>query len=292
MTRADRDEVGQAWLDSTDAESTLRTYRLTLSDWFGWCDRNGVDALRPGRHGIDRYRRAAARKGNQRTTIARKLSTLSSFYTYVVEERPGWELDNPVSRVRRPKLAKESNRTSLDPGEIRAVLARAAEAGGRDEAVMALLMWTGMRVAELRGCRVTDLGRERGERVVTVTRKGGKRQTVVLVAQAWVPLAAYLDGREDGPLIVGRRGGPISWWEVARTVERVVPEEVRKEKGVTPHSLRHTFTTLALDAGADPRRVREMLGHSSMDTTMGYDHLRKRVDLSPAHDLARLLKER
>jgi site-specific recombinase XerD len=248
-----------------------------------------VDALNPGRPGIDKYRqRRRLGSKDSRPTIARKLSTLSSFYTYGITEYPHLVPENPLDRVKRPKLARESTRSGLDLDQALEVLAAAERVGGRDAAVVLLLAWTGMRAAELRACEVGDLGQERGERTITVTRKGGKRQALMLYRDAWVALSAYLDGRTEGPLIVGSRGGPISRYEVGLTLDRIVPQRIQDEKRVTPHSMRHTFATLALDAGADIRQVQRMLGHDSMETTMRYDHARGRVDQSPAHALARL----
>lgn len=282
-----REKVVGAWLDATAEDTTRAAYRRDWDQFSDWCEARGVDALAASRQDVDRYRQRLLRH-HARSTVARKLSTLSSFYRYGTLEYPDIVTDNPALRVRRPRVARESNRSGLDLEEARAVLALARAEGGRDAAVMLLLAWTGIRVMELRNASVTDLSVERGQRMLTVTRKGGKKQTLMIAPEAAAALDAYLDGRASGPLIMGARGGAVSRYEVAAIVDRYVTR-ASIVKRITPHSMRHTFATLALDAGADIREVQRMMGHASVDTTMRYDRARDRVDRSPAHALRGVL---
>lgn len=280
-------EAYRGWLDALAENTTRDAYERDWTQFSAWCSTQGLDPIGATRQDIDRYRQRLLRK-HARPTVARKLATLSSFYRYGQLECPDVVTDNPVLRVRRPRVERESNRSGLDLDEARSVLALARTAGGRDAAVVLLLAWTGLRVTELRRASVTDMSTERGQRTLTVTRKGGKRQTLMVASEAARAVDTYLEGRESGPLILGARGGPISRHEVATTVDRYVTR-AGVGKRITPHSMRHTFATLALDAGADIREVQRMMGHASVDTTMRYDRARDRVDRSPAHALAKLL---
>ena len=285
-----RDKVRTGWLSSTNAETTQRTYEYVIAEFFRWCDRNGVDPLDPKRVGVDTYRQRLLRR-HQKSTVAKKLSALSSFYAYGLLEHSDLVPDNPVTRVVRPRVSQESTRAGLDAEETLRLLAAASLAGRKDAAVVHLLIWCGLRVAELRSARVADLATERGERTLTVTRKGGKRQPVVVPEPAAQALDGYLVDRTEGRLVLGCRGIAVSRYEVALMVSRAVVAAGVTGKRVTPHSMRHTFATLTLDAGSDIREVQRALGHAHLDTTMRYDRSRSRVDRSPGLALARLLDE-
>ena len=287
LTTAERSTVVEAWLKSTDAQTTEEAYRRDWRLFAEWCDGHDFDPFNPGRVGIDSYRQVLLRT-RARATVARRLASLSSFYRYAGMEHAELVPSNPVTLVRRPRVSKESTRSGLDATEAKRVLELVTAAGGRDAAVVTLLTWTGLRVSELRHARVTDMSTERGERVLTVTRKGGKRQTVMVHRDAAAALDVYLSGRTTGPLIMGSRGGAISRHEVAVTLDRYT-QLAGVGKRITPHSMRHSYATLALDAGADARDVQRAMGHESIETTMRYDRSRARVDRSPAHALSRLL---
>jgi integrase/recombinase XerC len=132
-------------------------------------------------------------------------------------------------------------------------------------------LWaTGLRVSELAGLDLADV--DRAERTVRVLGKGGKERAVPYGAHAARALDAYLAGRTRGPVFVGRRGGRLTVRAIHAMVRRrsVAAGLVRR---VTPHTLRHTFATHLLDAGADLRMIQELLGHSRLSTTQRYTHV-------------------
>lgn len=277
-----------AWLAAQVRANTEAAYRRDIGAYIAWCDLRGVDALAPSRVDVDRYRQHLDTRHLAPASVARKLATLASFYRHGYAEFPHLVPGDPMVRVRRPRVANESTTSGLDLDEARAVLDAADRAGGRDAAVVRLLMHTALRVSELCGATVPDLHTERGHRTLSVTRKGGLRQRVVVAPAASAALDVHLGGRVEGPLILGARGGAVTRHEVAATIARAV-SGAGVDKRITPHGLRHTAATLALDAGADLREVQRMLGHASVETTMRYDRSRARVDRSPAHALAAAL---
>lgn len=284
-----RDEVAAGWLAAASCDNTRAAYSLDLAAFFTWCDQAGVDTLKASRVQLDHYRQHLVRSGYKPATLHRKLAAVSSFYQHGTEEFEKLVPHNVMKRVKRPRVSNESTTAGLDLDEARRLLAVARDAGSRDSAMVHVLAYTGVRVSEMCGVTVMHLSTERGSRMVQVSRKGGETQRLVVAPPAVVELDAYLDGRRAGPLFIGARKGPVTRHEVARALSRLLPL-ARIDKRITPHSLRHTAATLALDAGVDIREVQRMLGHKHMETTMRYDRARDRVDRSPAHALARLLE--
>lgn len=271
--------------------NTVAAYRRDTDEWFEWCDGHGYDPLAVTRIEVDRFRGWLThhrRRGGRvsEATLARKLTSLSSFYRYVVDE-----LDlmprSPMRNVKRPPREDESLTAGLDLDEAQRLLAFAEKDGPLPHALIHVMLSTGVRVSEACGATTDDLGMDRGYHVLTVLRKGGKRQRLPLVPAAWDTLGAYLDGR-TGPLFLATRV-PLYRQEAYRIVLRVATAARIEEKRITPHSLRHTAATLALDAGVPLRLVQEMLGHRDPRTTTRYDRSRQAIDSSPVHVLGELL---
>ena len=200
--------------------------------------------------------------------VARRLSAIAGFYRYATDEDL---IDrSPVAGVRRPKVADDSQTTGLDRDQLRAVLAlarqRAAAGAGqssRDLALLTLLAHNGLRIGEALAVDATDLGTERGHRVLHITRKGGRRATVVLAPVTARALDDYLTGRDTGPLFItggGRRYDEPAAFRLVRRLARAAGLDCAER--LSPHSLRHAFVTLALDAGVSLRDVQDAAGHA------------------------------
>jgi integrase len=203
--------------------------------------------------------------------VARRLSAIAGFYRYATDEDL---IDrSPVAGVRRPKVADDSQTTGLDRDQLRAVLAlarqRAAAGAGqssRDLALLTLLAHNGLRIGEALAADATDLGTERGHRVLHITRKGGRRATVVLAPVTARALDDYLTGRDTGPLFI--TGGGRRYDEPAEPAAFRLVRRLARAAGLdcaerlSPHSLRHAFVTLALDAGVSLRDVQDAAGHA------------------------------
>lgn len=212
----------------------------------------------------------------RKASIARKLSAIRSFYRFLIVK--GLLKANPAEAVSSPKLEKflPSVLTVEEAGELIESVARKG-AGGldvlRDRAVLELLYSSGIRVSELIGLDMEDVDFNSG--TMRVLGKGSKERLAFIGTRADAAIRAYLSARGKaasgvrGPLFEGRSGKRLS----ARTVERIVKRHVALSginKSPTPHSLRHSFATHLLDAGADLRSIQEMLGHSNLSTTQRY----------------------
>jgi integrase/recombinase XerC len=241
----------------------------------------GVEIEKVDRIAIRKYLSFLHRK-NKKSSIARKISTLRSFFKYLVREQ--MVPSNPAKSVSTPKVEKtlpttltvdEAFRLMESPKSISEKSSEGAkEKGLRDRAILELLYSSGLRVSELVGLNSNQLDLDLG--IVRVMGKGRKERIVPVGVKAIEVLKAYLEERGmlkgDEPIFVNSLGGRLT----ARSVGRLIKKYSRHSgifRKVSPHSLRHTFATHLLDAGADIREIQEMLGHSSLSTTQRYTHV-------------------
>jgi integrase/recombinase XerC len=231
---------------------------------------------------IRKYLSVLHRK-NKKSSIARKISTLRSFFRYLVKEK--LVSSNPAKAVSTPKVEKtlpatltvdEAFRLMESPDRHLKKVSEAEAKNGvlRDRAILELLYSSGLRVGELVGLNLKYLDLHLG--IVRVMGKGRKERIVPVGNKAIEALKTYLDRRGDPeteePLFVNMRGGRLTSRSVGRLTKKYTRASgiVRK---VSPHSLRHSFATHLLDGGADIREIQEMLGHASLSTTQRYIHI-------------------
>jgi integrase/recombinase XerD len=200
--------------------------------------------------------------------VARRISTLGSFYKYchveAILER------NPAANVRRPKVDYESRTLGLDRNELGGLLVQAGLGSARDHALITLLAMNGLRIAEALGADIDSLDMDRGHRTLRIVRKGGKHVTIPLAPRAGRALDLYIDQRISGPIFLGANGARMDRYAADRTVKRLA-RRAGISKRISPHSLRHSFITAALDAGVPLRDVQEAASHADPRTTMRYD---------------------
>jgi integrase/recombinase XerD len=210
-----------------------------------------------------------------RSTVSRRLCTVAGFYRYAVEEEL---LDHsPAVHVRRPRVDYESHATALDRNEVGALLVAAGLGPAPEHALISLLALNGLRVSEATGANIEALGLERGQRTLTILRKGGKVVTVPLAPRTARAIDLAIGERSEGPVFVGPDGQRLDRHGAARIVHRVT-RRAGITKPVGPHTLRHAFITAALDAGVPLRDVQEAASHADPRTTMRYDRARVSLD--------------
>jgi integrase/recombinase XerC len=217
----------------------------------------------------------------RRTTIARKMSALKSFFSFL--EKGGVIRNNAVADLTAPRQEKYIP-TYLPVDEMFRLLQRPDDTrpmGLRDLAILEVLYSCGLRVSELVGLDIQSIDFD--QRLVRVIGKGNKERIVPVGKEALRAVRRYLEAalplrkeaRGDegaGPLFINARGTRLSSRSVANIVKKY-----GKEGGlmldISPHALRHTFATHLLDGGADLRSVQELLGHASLSTTQKYTHV-------------------
>jgi len=214
-----------------------------------------------------------------KTSVARKLAAVRSFFQFCLKRRI--LDDNPAKIVSRPKLDSPvpGFLSESEIGQFLDLPDSEDRLGPRDRAIFEMFYATGIRVSELVGLDLADVGLD--ERLIRVRGKGRKERIVPFGRTAGECLTVYLktrpgfivNGNFDEPAVfLNYRGERIS----ARSVERLVSKYIRRtsvRRKISPHSLRHSFATHLLGRGADLRVIQELLGHSSLATTQKYTHL-------------------
>jgi integrase/recombinase XerC len=260
----------------------LDAFVAFLSSYYGarawtWA---GVDRL-----AIRGFMAHLTRSGLGKRSVARALSAVRSFYKFL--HRTEAVEANPARGVGSPKLEKHLP-GYLDRAQI-GVLFQMAEtrawegrfADVRNLAIVELFYSTGLRLSELRGINRTDL--DLVSQQVKVRGKGRKERIVPLGDHAQLALRNYEAKRDELLRQVGARGDRTAYF-LSRAGKRISTraiqdavkrflDQIDEDAGLSVHSLRHTFATHLLDAGADLRAVQELLGHASVSTTQIYTHV-------------------
>ena len=267
-----------AWLETERryGANTLAAYESDLGDYLGYAG-GDADRASPDRRRFRGWLADMAGRGLARTTVARRVSALRSFYRFC--GRTGRIDINDLSWLRAPRPPKSVPKP-VSEEDARALLAAIFRRRGddwakqRDFALLMMLYGSGLRVSEALDLTRRDM--PLGD-WLRITGKGGKIREVPVLPAIAEAVAAYVgacpfDDGPDAPLFVSARGNAFG----ARAAQRLV-ESLRLELSlpayVTPHALRHAFATHLLGNGADLRAIQELLGHASLSTTQRYTNV-------------------
>ena len=267
---------------------TVSAYRRDLEQFSGWLDTQETEWewQEVDRLDLRSYLGFLSRRGLARRSISRKLSAIRTFYRWLHQE--GWVAANPARTVHSPK--KEQKLPGwLTRGEVDRMFVvaenRAAEGGfrgARDLAMLETFYATGMRVSELQGLSLRDLdlvgdhvkvrGKGRKERIVPLGGAAGR------ALRRYEPRRLEVLRRSDRPdreaLFISEQGRRLSVRRIQDLVREYL-DAVADAGELSTHSLRHSFATHLLDAGADLMAVKELLGHASLSSTRIYTHTSK-----------------
>jgi site-specific recombinase XerD len=184
---------------------TREAYTLDLRQFAGWCRARSVALFAVRRADIEGFARELEAMGRARATVTRRLSTITGFYRYAVEEEL---LDrSPAAHVRRPRVDYESHAAGLGSPPVHALIS--------------LLALNGLRVSEATGTDIEHLGLERGHRTLTVTRKGGMVATVPLAPRTARAIDLAIGERTQGPVFRAVDGRRLDRHGAGRIVRRV-----------------------------------------------------------------------
>lgn len=275
-------------LNENASDHTVRAYESDLSQFLTFlAQHTGRKRLELVAHDVSHLNIRAflgdlQKRGNTRSSAARKLAALRTFARYL--RREGVLEGDPASLVGTPKreqrlpahLGEAEMSTLLDMPDVSLPLGR------RDKAILELFYASGLRLSELVGVNIDDVNLS--SRIVRVMGKGGKERLVPFnppterAIRAWLKdweaLARPTFGRKKrvDPLFLNYQGGRLS----TRSVDRLVRKYVARcstRFGISPHALRHSFATHLLQRGADLRAIQELLGHARLSTTQRYTHV-------------------
>ncbi len=277
--------------------ATRQAYQGDLASWFTFCDQAHIDPLTAGIHHADTYVRVLDELGDPRThrrlspaSISRRVSAVAGFYRYAVRQRAVAE--SPFFAVERPSVDDESQTTGLTRDEMRRLMLVSRQDGPRSEALMHLLALNGLRITEALSRNVEDLDYDQGHRILRLDRKGGKRAKAPLTPAAVRAVEAYIGERITGPLFITTTGRRLDRTSAYRIVRRLAQRaQIPAAASISPHSLRHSFATAALDAGVALRDVQDAMGHADPRTTRRYDRTRHSLDRHATYAVASYLAE-
>jgi integrase/recombinase XerD len=279
---------------------TRSSYRTDLAIFLRWLASRDLGVLAVKRADIDRYRNwlselvdgggEPAAHGQPRfapATVARRLTTVRSFYAYLVDQRV---IDgSPAVRVKGPRVSSEPRGRGLNEDQTRTLIAAAAARGAEAEAIVRLMAANGLRVSEITRAQAADLEPEAGGgHSLLITGKGGKRYRVPLNASTERVVVTHLGGRRHGFLFRRRDGrrrdgnAPLipytqqAIWRLMAELAADAGLDGEQLGSLHPHRLRATFVMSILDRGASLQAAQDASRHSSPATTktLSADELR------------------
>ncbi len=284
--------MAEAWCDwlaheKRQADLTVKGYRTDLMGFLGFSAEHlggapGLDQLVDLKT-IDfrAWLASRHRDGVARTSVARGLAALRSFYGYL--DRQHGRHNPAIRALRTPKLDQRlprplSSDQANDLVESAPAFARQGWIGKRDAALLLLLYGAGLRIGEALALDRGMIGNAPANlRQLTVTGKGKKQRLVPILPIIAAAIDDYLTAcphrpGPDAPLFVGLRGKRLQPALLRRQVQ-ALRRMLGLPESATPHALRHSFATHLLSDGADLRTIQELLGHASLSTTQGYTGL-------------------
>lgn len=282
MEQALADFLRHLGLEKNASAYTVKSYREDLTQALNFFRERAGAAVRPDQVNTRLLRNFVAwlhEQGYARSTISRRIAAVRSWCRFMC--RQGMMDKNPADGLRGPKLDRKLPHF-LNRSDIDRLLAAPNSDNGlalRDRAILETLYSAGLRVSELVGLELGDLDLSSG--VATVRGKGRRERLALIGNEARRAIGVWLEarsvllegiGRRSESIFLNKNGTRLS----TRSVGRLLVKYLRKtglDPRTTPHTLRHTFATHLLDAGADIRGVQELLGHKNLTTTQIYTHV-------------------
>ena len=289
----------EEWLENLTNAKTRRAYKLDVREFIGYCGLRGYLELRSvQRSHIINWRKDMERRALSASTIRRKLSALSSLFDYLCDRNA--VAGNPVDGVKRPMAnGNEGSTPALGDSQARKLLEAPAIntlKGVRDRAILATLLYHGIRREELCGLRVRDLHSREGVMHFRVKGKRDKIRFICVNAAALRTIEQYFAwvghrNDSDGPLfrpVKNNRTGRLDRHLDPASVYRNIVVKYGRETGISAdviglcvHSLRATAATNALSHDCDIAKVKDWLGHANISTTQLYDRRKHKPEDSP-----------
>ena len=261
------DALVDDWVCSHRSLNTRAAYRSDIDVFRSWWGRHRRRApLTATEADVDRFEQACVDAGGSEATVARRVSALSSFFTFAVVR--GAIARSPVRGVRRPPTTATPT-ADLDAVEVADVVRSSARHGARASLLVGLLLFDGLKLAEVLAAEADDVAIKGRDASITVLRHGHRvgQQLDRRTASAAI---TYLAGRTDGPLLLGesptRPSGRLTRYGVDYLLKRI-----SADAGLTPaisaNTLRRSYVATAVAGGASVESIRERLGHTDIRTT-------------------------
>jgi integrase/recombinase XerD len=226
---------------------------------------------------LNQFSQLLSQIGLAERTQVRIMSGIGTLFTFLLEEE--FVEQNITEKWERPRLTRKLP-TVLEHEEIEEMLNNidlSRRAGQRDKAMIELLYSCGLRVSELINLRMDDLLLDEG--LIRVIGKGNKQRIVPIGFSAIKNLVLYIEhdrvhlaNQKQSVIFLNNRGNKLSRVYVFKMIKELAIKSNIK-KNISPHTFRHSFATVLVEAGADLRAVQQMLGHENITTTEIYTHI-------------------
>ena len=253
------------------SELTIKSYQLDLTDFFRYVESKKINYLTITNHDVRGYLKYLDSCNLKNSTISRRISTLRTFYNYLVDENI--VENNVFHNVKNPKLEKKLP-NYLNYNEMEELLESidiSTTEGLEKRLLIEMFYSTGCRVSEMINVKINDI--DFTNKTIRIMGKGSKERIVYFGDYASKYLENYLSKVKcDKYLFTNKKGEKLTINEVEQIVKDIM-KHISIKTHVTPHTLRHTFATHLLNNGADIRTVQELLGHANLSTTGIYTHV-------------------
>lgn len=253
------------------SELTIKSYQLDLTDFFEYIESKKINYLTITNHDVRGYLKYLDSCNLKNSTISRRISTLRTFYNYLVDENI--VENNVFHNVKNPKLEKKLP-NYLNYNEMEELLESidmSTSEGLKRRLLIEMFYSTGCRVSEMINVKISDI--DFTNKTIRVMGKGSKERIVYFGDYASKYLENYLSKVKcDKYLFTNKKGEKLTINEVEQIVKDIM-KHISIKTHVTPHTLRHTFATHLLNNGADIKTVQELLGHANLSTTGIYTHV-------------------
>jgi site-specific recombinase XerD len=272
-------QIINEWLDSADiAEVSKRSYRTKLNLWFRWLNNIHYEVRRPTQQQVLDYKRHLESEGKSSLTVDSYITAVRLFYRYCVKMRYYEDITQGVRSSTKLRGYRKSPLSREDAMRLLDSISTERLTGKRDKLMIAMMLLLGFRTCEIERMDVGDIGEVYDTRVVNVQRKGrhDKAESVALTPYINELLQDYMSEREveewSEPLFISVRGERTRLQRT--TISEIVHDRLRaigiNDPHITAHSLRHTCACLLLADGVEMETVRDVLGHTSTNTTRLY----------------------
>ena len=253
------------------SELTIKSYQLDLTDFFEYIESKKINYLTITNHDVRGYLKYLDSCNLKNSTISRRISTLRTFYNYLVDENI--VENNVFHNVKNPKLEKKLP-NYLNYNEMEELLESidiSTTEGLEKRLLIEMFYSTGCRVSEMINVKINDI--DFTNKTIRIMGKGSKERIVYFGDYASKYLDNYLSKVKcDKYLFTNKKGEKLTINEVEQIVKDIM-KHISIKTHVTPHTLRHTFATHLLNNGADTKTVQELLGHANLSTTGIYTHV-------------------
>ncbi|MDD3995091.1 MAG: tyrosine recombinase XerC [Bacilli bacterium] len=261
------------------SENTIINYKIDLDEYYKYIKSNNIEILEIKYENINPFLATLYNiKHYSKSSVSRKISTLRSFYKYLydnelIDKNPFLFISLPKKEKKLPRFVNyEDLDLILNSPDLN------TDIGVRDRLILELLYGTGIRVSELCNIKIDDIDLK--NKTIRIIGKGNKERIVLYGEYCENILEKYINinrknllkDKDHSILIVSNNGSNISVSTVQKILSNIL-KKVSIKKNITPHVFRHTFATHLLNEGCDILTVKELLGHSSLDTTQIYSHV-------------------